>query len=248
MAMVKQRLTAKTCKLGTRSLHIVYMLPKLVLISRWAKISLLTGFVLAASVSACDSTRIDTTWGELDSVRANMCMDYTGLYNHMLVARRGFTCGLGTADQQWDHTCGCECRWYDIWRKIERIDTVGIAGLGIDSVISTLQIAEFIGLHIAWSGIAGDTLLPEHDTAREYMTVDTVECCPGLGTHLVRFRNLPGWECWCIPENPLIIAQPCSIKLKITWHLKVQRWFTPQELEVFDEWLLVQMQRRGMAE
>lgn len=224
---MRQRLTAKTCKLGTRSLHIVYMLPKLASISRWAKISLLIGFVLAASVSACDSTRIDTIWGELDSVRADVCMDYTGLYNHVLVARRGFDCGLGTTKQlPPSHWCGCECRWYDIWRKIEQIDTVEVAGpvgRAPDS-IKTPTIIDWVATGVLGAAFPfhGDTLLPEHDTAREYMHVDTVECCPGLGTYLVRFRNLPGWECWCIPENSLIITQPCTIRYDTTWHPKVQ--------------------------
>lgn len=109
----------------------------------------------------------------------------------------------------------------------------GLDSNWVDSVFSVLERAGVANLFV------GDTLLPDHDTAREYMRVDTVECCPGLGTYLVRFRNLPGWECWCIPENPLIIAQPCTIRYDTT--RLVQRWFTPEELEVFDAWLLKQM-------
>lgn len=145
-----------------------------------------------------DLLKIDTIWGELDSIHANMCMAYSGLYDHVLVARRGFDCGLGTADQQWGHWCGCECRWYDIWRKIERIDTVEVPDeknatdwkgweLGLDSIYppthntardqDNCSLLHFVTQY--HGGIAFIVHTAKHcpAPAREYMRVDTVGYC-----------------------------------------------------------------------
>ena len=51
-----------------------------------------------------------------------------------------------------------------------------------------------------------------------YVRVDTVwVCSPGL--HLVSFRNLPGWEYWCVPLDEQIPVQEATLRIDTTWLL-----------------------------
>lgn len=204
----------------------------------WCLSAILTVFyLLNVGVSACDSTRIDTTWGELDSVRVDRCMDYTGFHNHVRIAQRGYSCGFeeGTAEQLQGHYCDCDCHWYDIWRKIEWIDTVEVPNEK-DAV--------------GWAPADTLPLSRRPDTACEYITVDTVERFYEWRQDdrgwWQREDNLHGWY---TPAGYSHLAEVCPEYLSevkdttfdTIWLPKVQQWLTPEEEKTFKSWLSLQM-------
>jgi len=158
---------------------------KLVSISRWAKISFSTCFLLVVSALA-------------------------GILPHGMNVPVG-ACEKDTAD--------------------------AIATIEIMEFADVLGVASPFHEWLEGWGL-GDTLLPLHDTAREYMTGDTVLTCPDCWTLQVwdtlypHNVSWPSAERWCVLRSGGVtwMVQPKTISIDTTWHPKVQVWLTPEEM------------------